>query len=482
MKLPKKGLVGLVIAALIVASVIIVALPRTEFQVSNLTITPKEVLVGNLVIVSADIRNAGRRTGDYRATLIINGSVQETKSLNVPAQSTQSASFTFTPTSPGEYKVILGGLTTTFIVREGVLPILYQGDWWQYKVSALQDKSEVTYEVLGEGTFEGKVVYVVQSIGKTLPDPHDKGISLVDKEILYADFEERSGTVEGITVSWKVTVVDRQVQGTRWSLEVGKEWSVSWTENLVTKKGLVLSAEERKVSRNFKVEGIENVTVAAGDFRCFKVVERDGTGNIVGTYWYSDNVKREVRYVLKLQNMYVNYELVFYHISTTPPATTPPKLEVFVPTDYKEPTFGYSISYPEGWELATTGEGEEQAVEVFTSGGAGGVRFAYLNVRVISNVGETSLDEVYEQILESTKKGDPSFELVGSLKVLAELPWYEIEWRSPLKEVQRKGKTILALEGEQLFVVTGWVQEAYSEEYWSALEKVMGSFGISPQR
>jgi len=119
-------------------------------------------------------------------------------------------------------------------------------------------------------------------------------------------------------------------------------------------------------------------------------------------------------------------------------------------------------------------------VYVFTTTGARGQNFARLSVRVISDLVETSLDEIQKQILESTKKGDPDFVLVESVKVPAELPYYEIEWNSAIKEVKTKGKTIIALKGEQLFLLTGWVQEVYSDKYGSELEKVINSFGISP--
>jgi hypothetical protein len=479
----RKGFLGLVIALVVVASLVLsgvlVSLPKAEIQVSNLVVEPREVLVGDPVVVSADIRNTGRAAGEYQATLMVNGDIHETRNLKVPAKGTESVSFTLTPTSLGEYKIALGGLMTIFFVKEGILPSLYAGDQWRYKVSTGEGEGEVTYEVMGETTVSGIVTYVVEFSGKSPLNPYDKSTSFLDKGTLYPISEEQFGTVDDIPVSEKKTIVNRQIQGSRWPLAAGKEWTVSWSENFTSRNGLVVTEGERQWSRTFKVEGNEEVTTAAGVFHCFKVIEWDETGNITGTWWYSDKTKREVKYELMVQGVPVIYELLSYQVSVTPPATPPSKLEFPAVTEYEEPTSGYILSYPEGWKLEPE-EKEPGTVYVYTVSGARGYRFAWVRVRVIPVSATSTLDEVYQDIMAATKEADPKFELVDSIKVEAELPWYEVKWNSWLEEVKLEGKTIIALKGEQLFMVTGWVQAAYSEEYGSAWEKVMDSFGVSP--
>jgi hypothetical protein len=492
----RKGFLGLVIALSVVAALILsgvlVALPKAEIQVSNLVVKPREVLAGDPVVVSADIENKGRAAGEYQATLMVNGDIHETRNLKVPAKGTESVSFTLTPTSLGEYKIALGGLTAFLFVKEGMLPSLYAGDRWVYKVSADKEESEVTYEVLGETTVSGIVTYVVEFSGKSPLNPYDKSTSFLDKGTLYPLVEELSGTSDNITVpSDNITVpsdnisvsekiVAKQlIEGTQWPLAVGKEWKVSCSENFTSRNGLVVTKGERQWSRTFKVEGNEEVTTAAGVFHCFKVIERDETGNITGTWWYSDKTKREVKYELMVQGVPVIYELLSYQVSVTPPATPPSKLEFPAVTEYEEPTSGYILSYPEGWKLEPE-EKEPGTVYVYTVSGARGLRFAWVRVSVVPVSAASTLDEVYQDIMAATKEADPKFELVDSIKVEAELPWYEVKWNSWRQEVKLKNKAIVALKGEQLFMVWGWVQAAYSEEYGSALEKVIDSFGVSP--
>jgi hypothetical protein len=475
-----KGFLGLVIALFVVASLILygvlIALPKAEIQVSNLVVEPREVLVGDPVVVSADIENKGRADGDFQATLTINGDAWETKSLEVPAESAQSVSFTFTPTSLGEYQIALGGLTAFLFAKEGVLPSLYAGDRWVYRVSADGEESEVSYEVKGEATIKGMVTYVVGSSGESPLNPYDKSTSFLDKGTLYPISEEQSGTVDDIPVSEKI-VIEQLIEGEPWPLVIGNGWEVSWSENFTSRNGLAVTTGERQLSRTFKVEGKEEVATGAGTFRCFKIMERDETDNVTGTWWYSDKAKREVKYELMEQGVPVIYELLSYKVSATPPATPPPELEFPSFTDYEESAFGYTISYPEGWKLEPE-EGETGTVYVFTAGGARDLRFAWVRVSVIPVSATSTLDKVYQDIMAASGEADPKFELLDSIKVEAELPWYEATWNSWQEEVKLEGKTIMVLKGEQLFMVTGWVQAAYSGEYGSTFEKVIDSFGV----
>lgn len=480
----KKGHLGLIIIGILVvlcliASGIWVALPKVEIRVSNLVVEPEEVLVGDSVLVSADVTNTGGKAGDYQATLTVNGAVQETRNLQVLAESVQNISFTVTPTSPGEYLIDLAGLTGSFVAQEGILPSLYRGDSWTYKVEKGAEESEISYKVLGETTTEGEVFYFIDVSWESPPDLFDSGSSFLDTGTLYAVLEEWSGTDEGVPISRKITFANRQLQGAPWPLEMGKEWTVSWEENVTTKEGLLLTTDERLLSHTFKVEMIANVTTAAGDFRCFKVVERDEAGHIIKVAWYSDKIKREVKYAVLGDGVPVVYELVSYKVSASPPTIPPPELDFPSVTEYDNPVFGYTISYPEGWELDASG-GEEGTIEIFSSIGAGGLRLAWLKVQVVSLAGELNLDEVDQKVIEATEKSDPYFELVSSIKIEAELPWYQLEWNSSINEVDLRGRTIVVVKGQQIFVVTGWVQAAYSDDYGPALEEVMGSFGFRP--
>ena len=51
--------------------------------------------------------------------------------------------------------------------------------------------------------------------------------------------------------------------------------------------------ETKKIIYTYKVEGIEEVSVPAGVFRCFKIVQYDDDAGIaISTHWESDRVRQ----------------------------------------------------------------------------------------------------------------------------------------------------------------------------------------------
>ena len=78
---------------------------------------------------------------------------------------------------------------------------------------------------------------------------------------------------------------------TKYPLVVGKEITFTETE---TSDITVLGEKETTSETStytYKVESIEQVTVPAGTFRCFKVVKYDEGGSAIETRWGSDAVK-----------------------------------------------------------------------------------------------------------------------------------------------------------------------------------------------
>ena len=83
--------------------------------------------------------------------------------------------------------------------------------------------------------------------------------------------------------------------GLLWPLEVGKQVSRIEHVTRVEVWGDETETESRTKTSTYKVEAIEEITVPAGKFSCFKIVEYDDTGQEDVTQWYSDKVKRFVK-------------------------------------------------------------------------------------------------------------------------------------------------------------------------------------------
>lgn len=75
-------------------------------------------------------------------------------------------------------------------------------------------------------------------------------------------------------------------------LQIGKECQVIKTEIRTTTMMGKTQTETKIINYTFKVEGIEEITVPAGTFKCFKIVEYDDAGRALSTHWESNEVRQ----------------------------------------------------------------------------------------------------------------------------------------------------------------------------------------------
>ncbi len=93
-----------------------------RFDVSNLSISPREVEAGESVTISVDIANLGGSSGGYTAILKVNSSQVGTKTVTLGAGQSQVVSFAVVRESADTYTVELGGLAGTFTVSRTASP------------------------------------------------------------------------------------------------------------------------------------------------------------------------------------------------------------------------------------------------------------------------------------------------------------------------------------------------------------------------
>lgn len=87
-----------------------------KFAVSNLTITPNKVKVGEQVNISIIVSNNGAQQGKYSVVLRIGGVVENITDLTLPPGASQTASFTVIKDAPGDYYTDIDGLGGFFTV------------------------------------------------------------------------------------------------------------------------------------------------------------------------------------------------------------------------------------------------------------------------------------------------------------------------------------------------------------------------------
>jgi len=121
----------------------------------------------------------------------------------------------------------------------------------------------------------------------------DAGRAWVDKATLRDIKGQTSGKYLGAPVT---STFDTAYQGSsKYPLKVGKEVTITATTTMTTTVSGESETETEVDTYTFRVERIEDITVPAGTFRCFKIVEYDEHGTVSDEEWYADEPKINVK-------------------------------------------------------------------------------------------------------------------------------------------------------------------------------------------
>jgi len=101
-----------------------------RFEVSNLTINPKQAQLGQPVTVSITIINEGATEGSFELHLIIDGIVRMVQEVTLAGKSSETLTFEVSNLAVGKHQVKLAGLTENFkIVRITIPPEESRVNW-----------------------------------------------------------------------------------------------------------------------------------------------------------------------------------------------------------------------------------------------------------------------------------------------------------------------------------------------------------------
>ncbi|MBN2029924.1 hypothetical protein JW824_06725 [bacterium] len=181
-----------------------------------------------------------------------------------------------------------------FTGQRGSLPILKVGDEWAMGYVHVGDTPcEIINRVTDEKDIEGKSCYVLKS--EFDPPLLPSSILIMDKATMdvvsISSVEEiENGTIE-LTLNYSYEYFDTLM----YPLEIGKTWKVIETENAITS----VMGENHIYDSTFvyinKIEKVEEITVPAGTFDCFKIVSYNEEGQMTMTWWYSDDAKNDIK-------------------------------------------------------------------------------------------------------------------------------------------------------------------------------------------
>jgi len=201
----------------------------------------------------------------------------------------------------------------------GRLPILHVEDWWIMEFVS----NETTYTMTQNVTGEDPNYYIVYSEY----DPPFQGMynetDWIDKSTIDPVRMQGQGeyTYDNTTIPYTYNITFSYIYqgGVLFPLIVGKE--LNQTETYTVTSTMIIDGTPYTHEDNYtytytlEVEAIENVTVPAGTFTCFKIDMWNATsGDLIYTMWYSDEAKTWVKYIDYTTTPETTYELKDYSV------------------------------------------------------------------------------------------------------------------------------------------------------------------------
>ncbi|MFC2027115.1 hypothetical protein ACFLU3_00350 [Chloroflexota bacterium] len=175
---------------------------------------------------------------------------------------------------------------------KGALPVLEIGDKWTLKDSSEGINHTMTLEVTNEDVIDGKDCYVIASkIDPPIMGAIGEATLSFDKETMETLTSRTSGKYQG-DIFDQIRTYTYTHSESPYPLSLGKKWTVTETEATSSIFGEGFESEIETNTFSYEVETIEEITVPAGSFECFKVVKYNDEDSIIETSWKSPLLKQ----------------------------------------------------------------------------------------------------------------------------------------------------------------------------------------------
>jgi len=168
----------------------------------------------------------------------------------------------------------------------GTLPAWKVGDSWAMRTTAGEVVTTSYQTVTGEQVFNGIDCYTVEQTSTTNGITYTTTLA-VDESTLKAVGAEISSSING-TVSTATMNMSYDYSVEPYPLSVGKTWAA--TVNTTAASSLTEQNQPTTETDmyNYKVAKVESVTVPAGKFQCFKIMEYSSNNAILTIQWVTD--------------------------------------------------------------------------------------------------------------------------------------------------------------------------------------------------
>ena len=326
-----KKFFGVILVLLLAVSFLAACGPGTpaEFTLSTVTVSPSAPVVNGTVTISATVTNAGEQSGSCDVNLTIDG-YTDSQSVTLAGGASTPVSFSYTATTEGSYTATVSTpnatKSTSFTVSAAgpvgpgpgagpELPVWAVGYNWVYTCTyenpegtSKYDPSELSLTVAGEvaaGAGEGFPEASYHLSGAFVPqamrDSIAAGMTLV-LHVSTADVWNVKDSLQLVKMSSSIKELPGLPAGVTWAYTTSPSWPLTvggdtwaFTKHTVAGGGMI----DETVNRQGKVLEIVDVTVPAGTFSCYHIVEYDPASPDTYTYehWYNATVKSDVKQI-----------------------------------------------------------------------------------------------------------------------------------------------------------------------------------------
>jgi hypothetical protein len=323
-----KKILGVILVLLLAISFLAACgtgIKLAEFTLSSVIVSPSTVTVNDTVTISATVTNVGEVSGGCDVSLTVDG-YSDSKWVDLASGGNTTVSFSYAATSEGSYTVTVytpdDNVTKSLTVKEeGIdqvdnvtVPVWFVGDNWVYNCSYENPEgapkyapSELNVTVVPAGQEEGVNEASYHLSGAFTPEAtrdstHPPipamvlhiGTADIWNSVAHINFLKQSSAITELpgmpaSVTWSYAS-----PAPSWTLHVGDTWT--FTKHTLAGGGMV----DETVNRQGKVLGLESITVPAGTFSCYHIVEYDPASPDTYTYehWFNTTeVKSDVKMI-----------------------------------------------------------------------------------------------------------------------------------------------------------------------------------------
>ena len=324
-----KKFFGVILVLLLAVSFLAACGPGTpaEFTLSSVTVSPSAPVVNDTVTIKANVTNAGKQSGSCDVNLTIDGYTDSQSISSLAGGASTPVSFSYAATTEGNYTATVSTPNATksknFTVSAAgpgpgpgaELPVWAVGYNWVYTCTyenpegtSKYDPSELNLTVAGEvaaGAGEGFTEASYHLSGAFVPqamrDSIAAGMTLV-LHVSTADVWNVKDSIQLVKMSSSIAELPGLPAGVTWAYTTSPSWPLTvggdtwaFTKHTVAGGGMV----DETVNREGKVLETVDVTVPAGTFSCYYIVEYDPASPDTYTYehWYNATVKSDVKQI-----------------------------------------------------------------------------------------------------------------------------------------------------------------------------------------